>query len=53
LAVRPVRHDEVDRFNTELDTHHWLGHRLVGQTMRYVATEGGRWVALLGFGSPA
>jgi DDE family transposase/uncharacterized protein DUF4338 len=53
LVVRPVRHNETDRFNTELDAHHWLGHRIVGQTMRYVATEGGRWVALLGFGSPA
>jgi Domain of unknown function (DUF4338)/DDE_Tnp_1-associated/Transposase DDE domain len=53
LVVRPVRRDEVDRFNTELDEHHWLGHRIVGQTMRYVATEQGRWVAVLGFGSAA
>lgn len=53
LTVRPVRPDEVDRFNTELDGHHWLGHRIVGETMRYVATWGDRWVALVGFGSAA
>jgi hypothetical protein len=51
--VRPVRRDEVDRFNAELEEHHWLGHRILGETMRYVATERDRWVALLGFGSPA
>jgi hypothetical protein len=53
LVVRPVRRGEVDRFNTELDEHHWLGHRIVGETMRYVATWGDRWVALVGFGSAA
>jgi Domain of unknown function (DUF4338)/DDE_Tnp_1-associated/Transposase DDE domain len=53
LAVRPIRRDEVDRFNACLDEHHWLGHRIVGETMRYVATEAGRWVAVLGFGSAA
>jgi uncharacterized protein DUF4338 len=53
LVVRPVRRDEVDRFNAELDEHHWLGHRIVGETMRYVATWGDRWVAVLGFGSAA
>jgi hypothetical protein len=51
--VRPVRRGEVDRFNTELDTHHWLGHRIVGETMRYVATQRNQWVAVLGFGSAA
>jgi hypothetical protein len=39
LVVRPVRRDELDRFNAELDTHHWLGHRIVGETLRYVAVE--------------
>ncbi|MGH8897652.1 MAG: ISAs1 family transposase [Egibacteraceae bacterium] len=53
LVVRPVRRDEVDRFNTELDERHWLGHRIVGETMRYVATWGDQWVALVGFGSAA
>ena len=29
----------------------WLGHRLTGQVLRYVAELDGRWVAVLGFGS--
>ena len=45
--------DEVGRFNAELDAHHWLGHRLTGQVMRYVAVLDGQWVALVGFGSAA
>ncbi|MHB8395052.1 MAG: ISAs1 family transposase [Candidatus Dormibacteria bacterium] len=53
LLVRPIERGEVARFNQELDAHHWLGHRLVGETMRYVATEDGAWVALLGFGAAA
>jgi hypothetical protein len=53
LVVRPVGRDEVDRFNACLDEHHWLGHRIVGETLRYVATERDQWVAVLGFGSAA
>jgi predicted transposase YbfD/YdcC/GNAT superfamily N-acetyltransferase len=53
LAVRLVRADEVPRFNALLDEHHFLGHRLFGRVLRYVATEGDDWVALLGFGSAA
>lgn len=34
-----------------LQQHHWLGHRLTGQVMRYVAVLDGQWVALVGFGS--
>lgn len=49
--VRPVVAAEVGRFNALLDAHHWLGHRLTGQVMRYVATLDGQWVALVGFGS--
>src|SRR5664280_2586135 len=41
------------RFNAELDAHHWLGHRLTGQVLRYVAALDGEWVALVGFGSAA
>jgi len=52
-VVRPIGCDEVDRFNACLDEHHWLGHRIVGETMRYVATQQGGWVAVLGFGSAA
>src|SRR5664280_2722644 len=45
--------DEVGRFNAELDAHHWLGHRLTGQVLRYVAVLEDEWVALVGFGSAA
>lgn len=51
--MRPVRRDEVERFDVCLDEYHWLGHRIVGETMRYVATQRDRWVAVLGFGSAA
>jgi urease gamma subunit len=51
--VRPIFASEVDRFNALLRAHHWLGHRLTGQVMRYVAVLEGEWVALAGFGSAA
>lgn len=54
IAVRPIRPDERSRFDAELDRHHWLGHRLVGETMRHVAVaEDGKWAALVGFGAAA
>jgi hypothetical protein len=43
--------DEVGRFNAALREHHWLGHRLTGQVLRYVAVLDGEWVAVVGFGS--
>jgi Domain of unknown function (DUF4338)/DDE_Tnp_1-associated/Transposase DDE domain len=50
--VRPVAGEERAGFDRALDEHHWLGHRLFGETMRYVATtEDGTWLALVGFGS--
>jgi len=51
--VRPIFVSEVDRFNALLRVHHWLGRRLTGQVMRYVAVLEGEWVALVGFGSAA
>jgi predicted transposase YbfD/YdcC len=53
LVVRPVADGELDRFRAELGAHHWLGFRLSGQVMRYVAVIDGQWVALAGFGSAA
>ena len=49
--VRPIFVDEVGRFNAALTEHHWLGRRLTGQVLRYVAVLGGEWVAVAGFGS--
>jgi hypothetical protein len=53
LVVRPVAEDERGRFAAEMAAQHWLGSRLSGRMMRYVATVGGEWVALAGFGSAA
>lgn len=53
LVVRPITADERDRFDTTLEAEHWLGSGLVGEVMRYVAIEDGRWCALVGFGSAA
>jgi hypothetical protein len=53
LVVRPVADGELERFRAELGAHHWLGFRLSGQVMRYVAVIDGQWVALAGFGSAA
>ena len=44
VTVRPVAFGETARFNAELDTHHWLGHRLTGQVLRYVGGHRGRFV---------
>src|SRR5680860_40599 len=54
VSVRPIRPDERARFDLVLDEHHWLGRRLVGETMRYVASgRDGEWLAVLGFGAAA
>ena len=53
LVVRPLAAGELERFNAELGAHHWLGHRLSGRVLRYVATIDGEWVAVAGFGSAA
>jgi predicted transposase YbfD/YdcC len=54
LSVSPLGVGDQARFDAELDEHHWLGHRMVGETMRYVATDQhGEWIALVGFASPA
>lgn len=54
LHVRPIVAGERARFDDALDEHHWLGHGLVGETMRYVAVgPSGEWLALVGFGAAA
>ena len=53
VAVRPISPGERERFDEALRTEHWLGAGLVGEVMRYVATENGQWCALVGFGSAA
>jgi hypothetical protein len=54
VSVRPILPGERVRFDESLDEHHWLGHHLVGETMRYVALGGdGQWLAVVGFGAAA
>jgi hypothetical protein len=54
IEVRLVGADEVERWDWLMASHHYLGmRRLVGESLRYVAEEGGQWVALLGWGSAA
>lgn len=52
LVVRPVNRDEVSRWNTLMQQHHYLGLKwLGGKSLRYIAHIGGEWVALLGWSS--
>ena len=52
LIVRPVRKEEVSRWNSYMREHHYLGFKWIGgKSLRYVALLGGEWVALLGWGS--
>ena len=49
-----MRGGERARFDAVLDEHHWLGHRLVGETVRHaVVAADGTWLAVLGYGSAA
>ena len=54
LVVRSVEPSERSRWDEEMRTHHYLGFKAMpGESIRYVALLGGRWVALLGWGSAA
>jgi hypothetical protein len=55
LQVRLIQPEERTRWEQLLGEHHYLHNAtLVGQVLRYVATTpDGRWLALLGWASPA
>jgi hypothetical protein len=54
FELRLVRPAEEARWNRLIRQHHYLKeHRLVGESLRYVATRRGRWMALLGWSSAA
>lgn len=54
LLVRPVLKEELDRWKNYLREHHYLGFKwIAGKSLRYVATVGTEWVALLAWGSAA
>lgn len=54
VEVRLVYEAEVEAWNRLMANHHYLGFRaLVGESLKYVATDDGQWVALLGWGTAA
>jgi hypothetical protein len=54
LNTRPVRSDEVERFNQLMAEHHYLKDgQLVGEHLRYVAEYGEEWLALAAWSAPA
>ena len=54
LQVRLVRPDEAERYQALMQAYHYLGSLAkIGETLWYVATYLGEWVALLSFSSAA
>ena len=54
IQVRLVRPDEEQRYQTLMQAHHYLGSLAkIGETLWYVATYVGDWVAILSFSSAA
>ena len=54
VFVRPIASDERSTFDRLLVEHHYLhSDVLVGEALRYVATDGTRWLALLGWSTAA
>ncbi len=54
VCVRPVRPVEEKRFQQMMQEHHYLGVLpKISETLWYVATFGGQWVALMSFSAAA
>ncbi len=54
LQIRLVRPNEEQRYQALMQAHHYLGSLVkIGETLWYVATILGEWVALLSFSSAA
>jgi hypothetical protein len=54
LSVRPIRPEEVARFDQVMVEHHYLkSAHVVGEHMRYVATYQDQWLALATWNAPA
>lgn len=54
LSVRLMRREERRMWERTMSTKHYLGFRgIVGESLRYVATIGDEWVALLAWGAAA
>ncbi len=54
VTVELVGPEEEAHWNKLIRKHHYLKeHRMVGESLRYVAKQNGRWIALLGWSSAA
>jgi hypothetical protein len=54
VTLELVSPDQEARWNKLIRKHHYLKeHRLVGESLRYVALQDGHWIALLGWSSAA
>ncbi len=54
LIVRPIRQEELSRWNSYMKQYHYLGFNwIAGKSIRYIALLDGDWVALSGWGSAA
>ena len=54
ITVDLVDPEEEPRWNKLIRKHHYLKeHRMVGESLRYVAKRNGQWIALLGWSSAA
>src|SRR5450759_399853 len=54
VTVELVEPEEEARWNKLIRKHHYLKeHRLVGESLRYVAKRNGQWIALIGWSSAA
>ena len=54
LEVRPILSNEVSLWGEYIRRYHYLGYKNIpGKSLRYIATVGSEWVALIGWGSPA
>lgn len=54
LILRLIEPEEDDRWDKLIEKHHYLKKaRMVGETLRYVAEQDGKWIALLGWSSAA
>ena len=54
VVVRPITAAERPQWQQHMGSHHYLGAcALIGESLCYVATVGGQWVALLGWAAAA
>lgn len=54
MTVRLIEPEETKRWDKLVEKHHYLKKaRMVGESLRYVAEQDGKWIALLGWSSAA